>query len=210
MLVIGITGGIASGKSQVASHFGRLGAVVLDADKLGHEVFELDVVKTEIRNAFGNLVFSENGEIARDRIAAIVFNSENPGRLETLEKITHPRIRERLEQQLNKLRNEGDTVAVVLDVPLLFKSGWNELCDRIVFVDVPKRIRLKRTIEIRNWEPDELERREQQQTPVETKKQLADTSIDNSKSSEVTFEQITELWNKWGLPTVDANRTLTR
>ncbi len=202
MLVIGITGGIASGKSLVAGYFRQLGAVVLDADKLGHEVLELDPVMVEIRSAFGDSVFLDQGGVSRKRLADIVFNLDNPGRLETLEKITHPRIRKRLEQQLNELKKDGKTVAAVLDVPLLFKSGWHELCDQIVYVDVPDLIRLKRATEIRNWDPGELSRREQKQTNIEEKKQRSDEALDNSLSMEATFEQVAALWNKWKLPAI--------
>ena len=199
MLVIGIAGGVACGKSLVAGQFGELGATVLDADKTGHEVLRLEIVKEAIRNEFGDSVFAADGEVDRGLMAAVVFDSDDESALKRLETITHPVIRRRMLERLNELANDGLTRAVVLDVPLLFESGYDRLCDRIVFVDVPLTVRVSRAMQSRGWDEHEIERRESRQIPLAEKMQRSDERIDNSESSANTFKQVRALWLQWGL-----------
>ena len=108
MIVIGIVGGIASGKSVVTDRLQALGAVVLDADRIGHSVLREPSVTQAIRKRWGNEVFTPDDEVDRGKLAAIVFDPDQPDQLKHLEEITHPLIRKRLQQAIDQMRQSGD------------------------------------------------------------------------------------------------------
>ncbi len=158
MLVIGLTGGIASGKSFVAKCFEQLGAEILDADKIGHEVLDLPDVVSQIQATWPQVEII-NQRIDRKSLAQVVFEMGiDRRRLNRLEAITHPLIKTRIEGRLTELRDNRN-VAAVLDVPLLFEAGWESMCDKIVFVDVDLQIRIARAFQTRGWDADEITRR---------------------------------------------------
>jgi dephospho-CoA kinase len=200
MLVIGVAGGVASGKSVVAQSLRRLGAIVLDADKTGHEVLEESAIQEAIRRTWGDDVFSPEGSVNRTAMARRVFASppDGPRELAQLEQITHPRIGARLKEQIEQLASQGDVPAVVLDAAVMFKAGWHRLCDRIVFVDAPQDVRRERALS-RGWTSEHFAAREASQTSVEEKKQFADTVIDNSGSLDETHQQVERFWRSLGL-----------
>ena len=206
MLIIGLAGGVASGKSLVARCFEYFGAAVLDADRLGHEVLREPEVIAEIVSNWGECVVKD-GEIDRSALGKIVFDSNLGGtnsQLKKLEQITHPRIGLKIRQQLSKLEKESnlkgaEIPAVVLDAPVMFKAGWDKLCDKIVFVDAEISIRQQRARQ-RGWNPDELARREAYQTPLNEKRKLSTSVIQNSNSKIETLNQVRSLWQQWNLP----------
>ena len=199
MFVIGLAGGIASGKSLIASHFQSLGAEVLDADKIGHQVLMDPQVVREIESTWGDRVISE-GQVDRKRIARLVFEDSSSGRLELqkLEAITHPRIRGEIQNRLEQFRCEQKIPACVLDAPVMFKTGWHEICDKIVFVDAPLELRQKR-VAARGWAPEELFNREKSQTSIPQKRRLSTDYIDNSSTPAHSMQQVREMWIRWGL-----------
>ena len=205
MKVIGIVGGVASGKTLVAKIFQQLGAAVLDADKAGHDVLRTEPVKAQLRDLWGDSIFKLDGEIDRSIVAGLVFGSDDQSnqRLKQLERITHPLIRQRLEFEIERLKAEG-AIAAVLDAPVMVKAGWFQLCDRIVFVDADVTIRRQRTSQ-RGWSGDELDRREKLQAPLEEKRHVADAEIDNSGGQDATFDQVQKLWSDW-IAVPDADR----
>ena len=135
MLVIGIAGGIASGKSLVADCFNHFGALVLDADQIGHEVLKDPTIINSIVELWGNIILKD-GEVDRGALAKIVFDPGINGTksLQQLEQITHPAIGKKIQAQLSELRSESKSPAVVLDAPIMFKANWDRICDKIVFV----------------------------------------------------------------------------
>lgn len=204
MLVVGIAGGIACGKSLVARQFQRLGAVVLDVDQVGHRVLHDPEALEAIKAQWGDCILAEDGKVDRQALAEIVFAPERegqPSQLEILERITHPRIARFVREQLTKLQTDESIPVVVLDAPVMFKAGWDKFCDKIIFVDVPFELRAKRAMEARNWSQDELTARENQQLPLAEKREKSTDTIDNSGTPEQLFEQIRDLWNQWGLKT---------
>ncbi len=206
MVVIGIAGGIASGKSTVARMFQQLGAEVLDADRIGHEVLQLPHVIERIREQWGDKVFLPDGTVDRSALARIVFNPVTGAReLERLEAITHPEITQRLVRQLDAMRAQS-VPAVVLDAPVMFKAGWDRLCDRIVWVEADRDTRLRRAAE-RGWDAGELDRREALQAPIEWKRARATDVIDNSADENSTFSQVQRLWQGWRLPLPESSPT---
>jgi dephospho-CoA kinase len=194
--VIGLLGGIASGKSLVARAFEELGAAVLDADAAGHEVLRQDEVKRAVRSRWGKSVFGPEGEIDRAALAKIVFDPSPTGRdaLQYLEQLTHPRIGQRLKQEAEALAAAGKHKALVLDAPVMLEAGWHTLCSQIVFVDAPREVRLSRAL-ARGWTEADFTAREAAQESLDVKRRHADVIIDNSGSAEFTQAQVRRLWH---------------
>ncbi len=191
--VIGLVGGIASGKSLVAQQLVELGAGWLDADRAGHEVLELAEVKQAIRGRFGEEVVEANGQLSRAVIGRRVFGGEGAAAdRQFLEQLTHPRIGELLGRQAAALEAVGKQV-LVLDAPLLMEAGWNKFCDKTVFVEAPREVRLGRARK-RGWSDAEFAAREAAQASLDVKRDRADVVLDNSGSPEATRAQVKRLW----------------
>ncbi len=194
MQVIGILGGVASGKSLVARQLAQLGAGVLDADEAGHEVLRLAAVESAARARWGEEVFGADGRIDRARLARIVFGRSPQAERERayLEHLTHPEIGRRLAEQAQRLDESGATV-VVLDAPLLLEAGWDSFCDKLVFVDAPRPVRMARA-SARGWSEEDFVAREAAQLPLDRKCERADLVIDGSGSPEFARLQVEEFW----------------
>jgi len=129
MKVIGLTGGIGSGKSTVSQFLAELGAVILDADRVGHEAFKPDTdVWREVVAAFGRQILTTNGDVDREKLGETVF--ANPESLLRLNQIMHPRIYEMVKARLEEYRRQGVSV-VVLEAPLLIEAGWSSVVDEV-------------------------------------------------------------------------------
>ena len=204
MLVIGLAGGIASGKSLVADCFMHFGATLIDADRIGHEILKLATIKNSILLEFGDSVIDKQNEINRTQLAKIVFNPDDPNALKTLEKITHPAISERIHSALKQPQSSAP--AVLLDAPVMFKAGWDQMCDKVVFVDANLATRKSRA-QLRGWSSDELAKRESFQTPVEEKRNLATNVIDKKKKKNATYIQARDLWRSWNLPLAEEHHS---
>ncbi len=199
MLIIGLAGGIASGKSFVAACFEQLGAALIDADQVGHEVLDQPEVRLLLVSRWGADIVKDD-KVDRRRLAEIVFRSDgDEQQLVELEEITHPRIRQRIESRIETLCVSGRVPAVILDAPVMFRAGWDDICNQVVFVDVPLPLRKQRAGS-RGWDQGELERRESRQVAVEEKKKRSTCVVDNSGSQRQTREQVEQLWRKWELP----------
>ncbi len=199
MLIIGLAGGIACGKSFVAGCFEQLGAALIDADRVGHEVLDQSDVQALLVSRWGSEV-TIDGKVDRRRLAAIVFDPDDDGQqLSELEKITHPRIRYRIELQIEEFRDMGAVPAVVLDAPVMFRAGWDDICDQIVFVDAPIGVRRQRAA-LRGWKQGELERRESRQLAIDEKRERSTDVVDNAGSEQKTRDQVKLLWRQWQLP----------
>ncbi len=195
MHVIGVVGGVASGKSLVAEQLRQLGAVVLSADSLGHEVLREPEVKRAIQGRWGSAVFDDQGEVDRAAVADIVFAPTPEASRERafLEQLTHGRIGRRLQEAIDGHARAGDTNVVVVDAALLFESGWHRLCTKTLFVDAPRLVRLARAKQ-RGWKEAEFSEREGAQASLDSKRARADVVIDNSGAPEATREQVRQFW----------------
>lgn len=197
MRVIGITGGIGSGKSTVARMFRELGAEVVDADQLAREVVDRhQPALQDIVAAFGRGVLLEDGSLDRARLASIVFQDEVARA--TLNAITHPRIRERLRAEVDARRDRPGLL--VLDIPLLFESDPLKEVEAVVVVWVDRLTQLRRLVERDRFTHEEAGRRIAAQMPLAEKRRLADHVIDNSRSLEETRDQVRALSRRYGAP----------
>jgi dephospho-CoA kinase len=194
MHVIGLLGGVASGKSLVAQELTRLGAGLLDADRTGHEVLQSDRVENAARRQWGPTVFGADGRIDRAKLARIVFADppDGPRQRQYLEQLTHPEIGRLLRREADDLAARG-IQAAVLDAPLLLEAGWNRLCDTLIFVDAPRELRLARARR-RGWSEEDFDRREDVQESLDLKRERADVIVDNSGSPQHTRVQVEQFW----------------
>jgi dephospho-CoA kinase len=170
--VVGLLGGIASGKSTLAAELAACGAEVVDADALAHLCLERPDIRGRVKARFGAGVLAADGSIDRKALAAVAF--ADAGDRRDLEAIVHPCVRREIEARL-AARGPG---LLVLDVPLLEESGLAEVCDATIFLEAPLRARLARAAS-RGWSAQELRRREASQTPPEAKKARADFVLRN-------------------------------
>lgn len=179
--VIGLAGGIGSGKSTVAGMFARLGCLVVDSDARARAALDRPDVRAEIVRWWGDRVLGAPDEtgvrrIDRAKVAQIVFaDAAQRARLESL---VHPIVRQDRAQAVREGAAAGAR-AVVVDAPLLFEAGLDADCDAVVFVDAPREARLRRVRESRNWDEAELDRREAAQLPLQSKRSRADYRISN-------------------------------
>jgi dephospho-CoA kinase len=196
MLVLGIVGGIASGKSLVSTTLARWGAEVVDADRLGHEVLRESATMSAARNRWGDEVFAPSGDLDRQQIAQRVFGDTAEARRERqfLEQLTHPQIATRAREAISHFATRGDVDVVVLDAALLLEAGWNEYCDHILFIDAPRDVRLSRSM-ARGWSEAEFDKREASQMSLSLKRKQADIVIDNGGSAEETTKQLAAVWH---------------
>ncbi len=181
--VIGLIGGIGSGKSTVGRCLATHGCLVSDSDALARQAFLDDTIRQTLRQWWGDDIFNDDGSINRAAVAAIVFKDLN--QRERLEALVHPWIEKRRIQQFHDASD--DTVAFVIDAPLLLEAGLDTACDAVIFVDTPREIRLQRVAATRGWDDAELARREESQLSLDEKRSRADYVIRNDED-EVVLE----------------------
>ncbi len=192
--VIGLAGGIASGKSLVAEILAELGAGVIDADDLNHKVLQSDEVRRQIQKWWGQDTYDETGRLNRQRLAEIVFN--DPAKRKKLEELTHPQVNELRDQRMNELEADERIHAIVLDIPLLFEVGQNALCDQVIFVEVNENARIQRASEQRGWDAAELRRRENLQTPLDIKREGSNHVVENKSDINTLRERVASVYHQ--------------
>jgi len=194
-LLVGLTGGIATGKSTVSAMFAHLGARVIDADVLAREVvFPGQPAYAQIVLEFGREVLQEDGHLDRKRLGAMVFR--DPARRKRLEEITHPAIRKRQERILSVLEEEAFGGIVIWDAALLIESGGQKGMDRVVVVVTDPATELARLIARDAIPEEEARHRIASQMPVTVKAKFADYVVDNSGTRAETEERVREVYGK--------------
>jgi len=190
--VVGLVGGIGSGKSAVSSWAGeRLQIHAIDADKIGHQVLTDPEVKQQLTLRFGAQILGSDGEIQRPELGRLVWGDE-PERQQArkdLEAITHPAIRQEIQRRIARAKQSGDC-GVFLDAAVMLESGWSSVCDRIVFVDTPAEIRQQRVVQTRGWTAEQWRAREESQWSTDQKRERADVVVDNSGSVDQAGQQL--------------------
>lgn len=194
MIVIGLTGGIASGKSTVAKMLSELGAVVIDADKVGHEVFHPQTEAwRRVVAAFGKGIMGEKEEIDRNKLAQIVFN--DPKALKRLNSIMHPLMHDIVEKKIQTLRREGVDVAV-LEATLLIEAKWSDLVDQVWVTVTPEDAVTNRLVSQKGFTEAQAKARIKSQTPIAQRAKQADVVIRNDSDVDTLRERVEELWQK--------------
>jgi dephospho-CoA kinase len=201
-LVIGLLGGIGSGKSQAAAAFARRGGHTIDADRLGHEALRQPEIRRRILERWGKGILDESGEIVRHELGKVVFASKEDR--EALEKMVHPWIGEAIRAEIARARDDPRVKFIVLDAAIMLETGWNEVCDKLVFVDVPREIRLERIAHSRGWSEEKLALREQAQLPLTQKASRADHRLDNSQDLAHLQHQVDKLLDALGILTAQS------
>jgi dephospho-CoA kinase len=170
-----------------------MGALILNADRAGHEALRMPEIETAARKRWGDTIFNGDWRIDRSKLAKIVFSPppEGPRERRYLEALTHPEIGRRLAAQVEAQKDLAPLV--VVDAALLFEAGWDKLCDVTAFVDVPRAARLARALQ-RGWTEEDFAAREGAQDSLDSKRARADWIIDNSGSVEHTEAQVRRLW----------------
>ena len=192
--VIGIVGGIGAGKSTAAAELVALGCVLVDGDAIGHELLGDPEVLRQLRQKWPDGVVSRDGQVDREALASRVFG--DPGELEALNGILHPRIRRRMAQRIADARRDPAAGGIVVDAAVLLEAGWDNLCTHLVFVAAPQRERLRRVSGQRRWSPRVWQQREKSQISLDKKAAKCDYTIDNCSSVSRLREQIRELFHR--------------
>lgn len=191
-MILGLTGSIGSGKSFVGLCMEQLGARLIRADEIAREVIApgtpglLEIVRT-----FGAEVLDENGQVDRPKLARIVFS--DPAKRRQLEEIIHPRVRER---EIRLLREHRGHPLIVLEIPLLFESRSEDLCDKILVVTIDEATRRERLMRDRAMTAQEIDARLASQMPQEEKVRRADYVIDNSGPRDATRRAVVALYSQ--------------
>lgn len=193
MKVIGLTGGIASGKSTVSRYLKELGAYIIDADIIAREIVKPGKpAYREIVSCFGKEILRPDGEIDRARLGSMVF--ADPVARERLNQITHPRVKEAMEQELAQCKARGVRIAV-LDVPLLYEAGMDKMADEVWVVWLPEPVQIERLISRDGLDEEAARMRVISQMPLDEKKKRGDVIIDNSGDLDDTYRQVIKYYS---------------
>lgn len=204
--IVGLTGGIASGKSTVARRLGEHGVPVIDADQIARRVVQPGApALDDIVEAFGQHILREDGSLNRPALGELVFRDKRARA--TLDAITHPRIAQQMAAQAQALRAQGHAW-IVYDAALIVENGMHAWLDALIVVAVTRQTQLARLVERDQLTPEEAARRVDAQLPLADKVAVADYVIDNNGSLadtfaqvDVTFQGIDHALNTWGRPT---------
>jgi dephospho-CoA kinase len=193
-VIVGLTGGIASGKSTVAGMLEDLGAPVIDADVIAREVVEPGApALADIKEAFGEDVIAEDGTLDRPALGEVVFGEVDARK--KLDAITHPRIAQRMMERANELREEGHQW-VVYDAALIVENGIHEWLDSLIVVAADPEVQHERVVERDNLSRSDAQKRIDSQMPLEDKIAVADYVVDNNDTLEQTREQVEQVFRQ--------------
>ena len=194
-LIIGLTGGIVSGKSTVARMFKDLGAKIIDADKLGHKVIlPQEAVWKRIIKIFGKDILQKDQTINREKLGKIVFANQNL--LKKLNKITHPEIIKLIKKEISLAKDDSkeEKKILIIDAALIYETKIDRLMDKIIVVYLDEEEQLKRLKKRNNLSEKEALQKIKSQIPLKEKIEIADYLIDNSNSLDKTREQVKKIW----------------
>jgi dephospho-CoA kinase len=199
--IIGILGGICSGKSTVAAEFAKLGCKVIDADKIAHELLDRKDIRERVVGLFGRAILNSEKKVDNKKLADIVFSDTD--KLSSLNGIIHPFVLERVEKLIKQYEGEDQVKAIVLDMPLLAEVGWDKRCDKLIFVDCKRELRINRAKKKGFFDENQLKIREKFQISLDNKVAITDNTIDNNSGFSALAKQIADIFSciidKWGL-----------
>ena len=188
--IVGLTGGFGTGKTTVAHFFEELGACVVDADKLAHEALMVDSpVYEKIKEAFKEAVLSGNPGLDLKKLAGIIFHDEK--KRKKLESFIHPYVLDRIMEEVS----ESEESVVVVEVPLLFETGYDRFCQQVIVVNAPEALTVERLRE-KGFSQEEINARKSAQMPLEDKLKRAGMIINNSGTFQQTRREVENIWKK--------------
>jgi len=187
-LIVGILGGIGSGKSTVAAEFAKLGCAVINADKIAHELLLDEDVKRQLIDAFGEGISGKNGLINHAKLADKIFKSDK--NVARINDIIHPLVFDRTNKLIEQYKGQEKTQLIVLDAPLLVEAGWAQMCDKLVFIDCDPKIRAQRAEKKGLGGENQLKKREKFQISLDTKAKLAHYTICNNSGLSDLADQV--------------------
>ena len=193
--VLGLIGGIGAGKSTAAGCLAARGGFVIDCDKLGHVALEQPEVKEKLRERWGDAVFNPDGGVNRRAVAGVVFGT--PAEREWLESVVFPEIGRLADTQICTADADPAVRFSVLDAAVLLEAGWKDRCDRVLYIDAPRELRLKRLASRSGWVSQELTNRESAQWPAEVKKRHADAVVMNDGTRDELQQRIDHVLSDW-------------
>jgi dephospho-CoA kinase len=191
--IIGLLGGIGSGKSTVAAAFGAAGGAVIDADAITHVLLEREDVRARLIDVLGAGILNSNGLIDRAALAQVAFGQ--PETLKCLTDVLHPLVLERTEALIKGYQADPSTRGIVLDMPLLLEVGWEKKCDFLVFVDCREEKRHDRIKKNAKIDIEQLKIRENFQISLDKKKQKAHYTINNNSDKSDMAEQVAQIFS---------------
>jgi len=192
--IIGLAGGIGSGKSYIAGLFAELGCGVIDSDAQVREVYRDPDVLSTIRSWWGDGVIGPDGQADRRGIAARVF--DDPRERQRLEALIHPRVDALRRHRMKEFAIDPKIVAFVWDTPLLFEAGLQDRCDAVIFIETPFEERVKRVAGSRGWDASELQRREKLQWPLDRKREISDDVLQNTADAGDIRRQVRDVLSR--------------
>jgi dephospho-CoA kinase len=193
--LIGLTGGIATGKSTVSAMFKKAGAIIIDADRIARAVVKKGLpAYREIVAQFGTEILLPDGEINRNMLGNIIFN--DPHKKQLLNRIVHPHVNEEVNRQIKQTQKTHPNAVVVLDVPLLIEAGMHNNLSEIIVVYAPQDIQIQRLMQRDRISEADALARVQSQMSIEEKKQQATLVIDNSGTIENTRRQALDTFKR--------------
>ncbi|HEV3258859.1 MAG TPA: dephospho-CoA kinase [Gemmataceae bacterium] len=195
--VVGLVGGMGSGKSHVATEFARRGARVISGDELGHEGLRQPEIRDQVVRRWGPAVLDGDGIIDRRKLGSMVF--ADPAERRALEGLLFPWIERRFREEIAAAEKDPAVPLVVLDAAIMLEAGWSRVCDRLVYIHAPRDVRLRRLAEQRGWTTKEVTARESAQMSLSEKASRADYAVDNSGSPGQLARQVENLLRDWGL-----------
>ncbi len=188
MLVIGLTGGIGSGKTTVSGFLEELGAEVIDADKVGHVTYLPDMPAwRDLIDTWGEDLLQPSREVDRKKLGAIVFS--DPANLEKLNSIVHPRMRDIMNDRIEAFRGEGKQV-VVVDAAILIEAKWTSLVDEVWVTAAPEDIVVQRVMARNGWDEEQVRSRMASQMPTKERQGYAQVVIDTNASLDEVRERV--------------------
>jgi dephospho-CoA kinase len=166
-------------------------------DELAHAALRQPEIRSQIVARWGPAIVDENGEVRRRQLGSIVFADADERR--ALETMVHPWIKRRIAEEVAAARADAAVRLIVLDAAVMLEAGWDGVCDRLVFVDAPREVRLQRVAGQRGWAVKELEERERSQLPLTEKAARADHVLENATTLDNLERQVDDLLHLWGL-----------
>lgn len=186
--IIGLVGGIASGKSSVAEIFKKLGAEVVDADAIVRQLLDSPEISAKLKEGWGEEYLDSEGRPDRRKIANVVFRDAD--KLREWTGWILPQVRKKMKELTDSALRNPEISVIIIDAPLLMEAGLESWCDSIIFVEADPSLRAERARASRNWPEGELQRRESAQAPLEEKRRKADYIISNNGSRMELTQQV--------------------